>query len=233
MILTAHQPLYLPWLGLIHKVALSDKFCILDGVQFADRDFIHRNKILNTNNEPRWITIPVYKKNHRSIKIRDTKVLGTEWVDIHLQAMVSAYRQHEYFLDYYPEIELILKKVKSSYLIDFTVPLAVFILRQFECFPEISFQSDFVIDYQKSDLILELSRLHSATKYFSGAQGINYLDVNTFRSTGIEIEFQDFRPLPYKQRTTSFHAGLSAIDLLFNAGPDSRMQLFRGNIDLI
>lgn len=233
MIMTAHQPLYLPWLGLIHKVALSDKFCILDGVQFADRDFIHRNRILDSNSQPRWITIPVYKKNHRSIKIRDVKVLGTDWVAVHLQAMTSAYRQCDYFSDYYPEIEFSLKNVKSTFLIDFTVPLALFILKQFECFPEISFQSDFVIDCQKSDLILELSRLHSATKYFSGTQGINYLDVNTFNSIGVEVEFQKFNSVPYQQRGASFHAGLSAIDLLFHSGPDSRNQLFQGNASSI
>src|SRR5258708_4212120 len=38
MILTAHQPVYLPWLGLFHKIALADLFCYFDIAQYQTRD---------------------------------------------------------------------------------------------------------------------------------------------------------------------------------------------------
>lgn len=47
MILTAHQPVYLPWLGLFHKIALSDVYCFFDDVQYLRRDWNNRNKIKN------------------------------------------------------------------------------------------------------------------------------------------------------------------------------------------
>jgi hypothetical protein len=46
MILTAHQPSYLPWLGLIHKIALADRFVSFDQVQYVPKDWISRNQIL-------------------------------------------------------------------------------------------------------------------------------------------------------------------------------------------
>ena len=42
MILTAHQPVYLPWLGLFHKIALSDKFVYFDQVQYLPKDWMNR-----------------------------------------------------------------------------------------------------------------------------------------------------------------------------------------------
>ena len=45
MILTAHQPVYLPWLGLFHKIALADLFISFDQVQYQPKDWNNRNKI--------------------------------------------------------------------------------------------------------------------------------------------------------------------------------------------
>ena len=43
MIISAHQLAYNPWLGLIHKVLLSDIFVVMDDVQYEKNSFINRN----------------------------------------------------------------------------------------------------------------------------------------------------------------------------------------------
>ena len=43
-LISGHQPAYLPWLGLIHKVMVADEFVFMDDVQFIGNDFIHRNR---------------------------------------------------------------------------------------------------------------------------------------------------------------------------------------------
>ena len=45
MIVSIHQPAYLPWLGYLHRIALSDRFLFLDTVQFQKGSFQNRNKI--------------------------------------------------------------------------------------------------------------------------------------------------------------------------------------------
>ena len=57
MIVTAHQPAYLPWLGLLHKAALSDVFVLVDNVQFEKDSFINRNKLRSPEGW-RWLTVP-------------------------------------------------------------------------------------------------------------------------------------------------------------------------------
>ena len=44
-ICSAHQPAFLPWLGLIHKIIVSDIFVFMDIAKFGKRAFMHRNKI--------------------------------------------------------------------------------------------------------------------------------------------------------------------------------------------
>ena len=62
MILTAHQPVYMPWLGLFHKIALADQYCIFDIAQYQTKDFNNRNKI-KTNNNAEEIKIEVKKSS--------------------------------------------------------------------------------------------------------------------------------------------------------------------------
>ena len=45
MIVSVHQPQYLPWLGYFDKIAKSDVFVFLDNVQYKRREFQNRNKI--------------------------------------------------------------------------------------------------------------------------------------------------------------------------------------------
>ena len=73
MILTAHQPVYIPWLGLFHKIALSDKFVFFDEVQYLPRDWMNRNKI-KTAAGATWLTVPVFKKGHREKKTSEIEI---------------------------------------------------------------------------------------------------------------------------------------------------------------
>ena len=68
LILTAHQPVYLPWLGLFHKIALADSFVWFDDVQYQKKDWNNRNKI-KTQNGPIWLIVPVLSKNHFEKKV--------------------------------------------------------------------------------------------------------------------------------------------------------------------
>ena len=45
LILVAHQPEFLPWLGFISKASMGDAFFILDTVQFRKEGAANRNKI--------------------------------------------------------------------------------------------------------------------------------------------------------------------------------------------
>ena len=61
MILTIHQPEYLPWMGFFTKLLYADVYVALDTVQYRHKHFQNRNRIMTANGE-RWLTVPVHKR---------------------------------------------------------------------------------------------------------------------------------------------------------------------------
>ena len=97
MILTAHQPVYLPWLGLFHKIAISDTYVYFDNVQYLPKDWMNRNKI-KTNNDEIWLTVPVLRKGYRDLRTSEIKINNsTDWQKKHLRSISLNYNM-EYII---------------------------------------------------------------------------------------------------------------------------------------
>ena len=61
MIVTIHQPQYLPWLGYFDKINRADIIVLLDNVQYKKNEWQNRNHI-KTANGWQWVTVPVKYK---------------------------------------------------------------------------------------------------------------------------------------------------------------------------
>ena len=109
MILTAHQPVYLPWLGLFHKIAVADLFCYFDIVQYQTKDYNNRNKIKIHTGEI-WLSVPVESKDHFGKRVGDIRILQNGWQRKHIKSIQHAYQKSLYFRDYIAELESILLK---------------------------------------------------------------------------------------------------------------------------
>jgi len=105
MILTAHQPVYLPWLGLFHKIALAEKFVFFNEVQYLPKDWMNRNKIKTPSGEI-WLTVPVLRKGHRGMKTSEIKINNDiDWKRKHLNSIRLNYKKSLYFKKYFPFTE--------------------------------------------------------------------------------------------------------------------------------
>src|SRR5438477_13189772 len=122
MILTAHQPVYLPWLGLFHKILLSDLFCVFDIVQYQKRDYNNRNKI-KTMCGAKWLSVPVKSKNHFQTKLCDVKIINGNWGRKHARAIEINYGKAPYFRDYFESITKFLVSEKYKFLTDLTTDM--------------------------------------------------------------------------------------------------------------
>ena len=71
MLVSIHQPHYLPWLRYLDKIARSDLFILLDDVQYEKNGFQNRNKI-KTAQGWAYLTVPVQKPTRRTI--RETEI---------------------------------------------------------------------------------------------------------------------------------------------------------------
>lgn len=228
MILTAHQPVYIPWLGLFHKIALADMFCIFDIAQYQTKDYNNRNKI-KTNTGPIWLSVPVESKDHFQKKLCDIRVINNGWNRKHLKSIQLAYQKAPYYKEY---IEPVARILQSDYA--FLTDLNTDILRCFLAALGMSVPvvkaSDYDFAGAKSDLVLDMCVKLKANQYIFGAQGRNYADVQSFQSQGIGVTFQDYVHPVYRQLHGEFVPYMSLLDLLFNEGPASYSIMMSGNI---
>ncbi len=215
MILSAHQPAYLPWLGYFEKIQRSDIFIYLDTVQFEKNSFINRNKI-KTPQGGQWLTIPVKIKGHTNATLIDTEVDDAQpWRTKQLKSIEMNYRKAPNFAECYPKLVALLS-IPVTNLAELCWQQLKFWLAEFEIDTKLIRSSDLSITSKKSDLVLDLCKHFNADHYLSGALGRDYLDENDFTATGITVEYQDFSHPIYPQRWGDFTPYMCIIDYWMN-----------------
>jgi hypothetical protein len=231
MILTAHQPVYLPWLGLFHKISLADTFCFFDDVQYEPRGWNNRNYIKGNNNEKVLLSVPVFSKGHRDKSYLEIQINNTiNWQKKHWRSIETAYKKSPYFDCYVEEL-------KSFYcqewklLVDLNFAMLKFFLKALNLDVEVVCMSDSKFDGTKSALVLDMCKKLGASKYVFGALGADYADVGCFKDANIDIEFQKYSHPVYDQASNIFTPNLSVIDLLFNHGEKALDIITRGAFD--
>ena len=227
MIISVHQPQYLPWLGYFDKIARSDLFVFLDNVQYKEREFQNRNKI-RTQLGWMWLTVPVISKGEGRQNISEVKIDNQiTWQRKHLGSIKTAYSTAAYFKDYYPVLEEILSR-EWLYLKDLNLEIIRFVFKELAIITPIDFESKLNIKTMSSQRIIDICKELNANTYLSGAGGRDYLQPELFAQENINILFHDFKHPVYKQCYEPFMANMSIIDLLFNYGKDSKEILFSG-----
>ena len=218
MMLSAHQPAYLPWLGYLDKIASSDVFVFLDDVQFEKSSFINRNRI-KTLQGAQWLTVPVRMKGHMNATLLDIGMDNSQpWRRKHLAAVALNYRKARFFDYAYPRLEALLGAATQN-LADFCWEQLRFWMVEFGIATRLVRQSQTPVEGTKSELVLNLCRQQGADAYLSGRLGRDYLDLASFEAHGIEVRFQHFNPQPYPQLWGAFEPGLSVLDYWMNCGP--------------
>jgi hypothetical protein len=228
MILTAHQPVYLPWLGLFHKIALADLFCYFDIAQYQTKDFNNRNKI-KTHSGEIWLSVPVESKNHFGKSVGEIRIVQDGWQRKHFKSISMAYQRAPYFRDYIGQFEDVLTAQSFETLAALNLAILQLLMRNLEISTPIVKASEYAFQGVKSELVLDMCLQLKAGVYVFGAQGRDYADVERFRAAGVEPYFQDYRHPQYRQLHGEFKPYMSVIDLLFNEGPRSRDIVMSGN----
>lgn len=220
MILTAHQPVYLPWLGFFNKIASADLFCYFDIVQYQKKDYNNRNKI-KTNTGALWLSVPVESKDHFEKNVGTIKILQDGWQKKHIKTIELQYKKAPYFKKYFDQIAQTLTEHSTGSLGELNLAM----LRQFNEILGIKTPIVIASEYDfkgiKSDLVLDMCKTLGAKKYIFGIQGENYADVDSFVAEGISPIFQNYRHPVYPQLHGEFTPNLSVIDLIFNVGERS------------
>ncbi len=225
-----HQPQYIPWLPYFLKVAESDVFVLLDSVEFQKNGLQNRNQ-LKTAAGPLWLTVPVKQKLGQ--RICDVVIdAGSDWRRKHWLTIQQNYRRAPAFERYADELAGLLAREWTS-LNDLNIEMFRTMMRWLGIDRPVRRSSEMQSRGQGSELIVNLCREAGATTYVSGAGGRAYLDEAAFTQAGVELVYREpVVPAPYPQQhpATGFAAGLSALDIILNCGPEWRTFLPAGGV---
>ncbi|HEY9746184.1 MAG TPA: WbqC family protein [Oculatellaceae cyanobacterium] len=216
MIVSVHQPAYLPWLGYFDKIIRSDVFVYLDTVQFEKNSFINRNRI-KTVQGVAWLTVPVKIKGHFDKTLQEIEIDNTQdWKKKHLRSIYFNYKKAPRFEVCYPKLEALYAK---DYLLlsELCWEHLRFWLRELKINTTLVRASELPVSGKGSDLILSLCQHLGAKTYISGCLGRNYLQQKDFHDAGIAVEYQDYRCFPYPQLWGGFLSHLCIVDFWMNS----------------
>ena len=229
MILTAHQPVYLPWLGLFHKIALAETFVYFDQVQYLPKDWMNRNKI-RTKSGSIWLTVPVLRKGYRDLKTSEIEINNSiDWQKKHLRSISLNYKKSPYFENYIPFFEDVYSR-KWKFLGELNEYMLKWFLDELGIKVNFLNANDFKFQGEKSSLILNMCKDLNASTYIFGMLGKDYADVQEFEKNNIGLIFQNYNHPKYSQLYREFISHMSVIDLLFNHGPKSLEIILSNNI---
>jgi hypothetical protein len=236
MIVGIHQPHFLPWLGYLHRMAQVDAFVVLDHVQFERRNYQNRTMI-RMNDEPRWLTVPVMQRSQKERivdKEVDNRLEGPKWwSSTHFLTLRHAYRQAAFFDTYAPPLRQLFE-TRYARLVDLNQATLDLLREAFGIRTPLLKSSELGVEGARGDLILNICRAVGADTLLAGMGGSrSYLDAQAFARAGVSIKYHDFKHPEYAQcGEAPFIKGLSAIDMLFNCGPQSRDLLFNRPAEL-
>ena len=226
MIISVHQPQYLPWLGYFDKIKRADIFILLDNVQFKKNEWQNRNRI-KTANGLQWLTVPVMYKFPQLINEVEINN-GDKWQHRQRQAIISNYKKAQcwsFLEEFFEEIfsskwqyisQLNIHVVKKlAGLLGIKTP--IYIVSELGKFPE-----------DPDERLIALTKHFDGDTYLAGGGGKGYMDTAKYTQNGVKVVFQEYEHPVYNQLFGDFEPFMSVIDLLYNHGEKS-LEILRGN----
>ncbi len=229
MIVGAHQPSYLPWLGYLDKLAKSDVFVVMDDLQYESQNFQNRNR-LKLNHGPQWVTVPLVR-GAQTDRVMDKRIENAgrggrhHWQHRTWGTLETHYGRSPWFTRYAPDLEDVYSR-RWDWLLDLDLHLLDLARKWLAITRPIVRASTFALRGAKTDRIIDLCEKLGASVYLSGRGGsTGYLDTDALARAGIATMWQQFAHPVYPQRYAGlgFVSHLGFLDLLLNCGPDAAM----------
>lgn len=171
MIVTIHQPNFIPWYPFFEKIQQADIFILLGHCQFEKNGFQNRFYLENF-----WNTLGV-KKGLENIV--DKKYINPSFDWMKLKKRLYKYSDILSELDEYISEDLYI--TNKLIIQHFIKKLNI----------DTQFVEDFPLDLNSTERLVALCKHYGATKYLAGQGGKNYLDESLFEQEGIQVVYQE------------------------------------------
>ncbi len=223
------QSNYIPWKGYFESIKNVDVFVVYDDMQYTKRDWRNRN-LIKTEQGLKWLTIPVEVKGKYFQKINETKIAEKKWNIDHWNIIKQNYKNSTHFKEISEWLEPLYKMCSYDFLTDVNLHFINGINEFLGIKTEIRFSSEFVLDDEKTQRLVNICKELNISTYYSGPAAKAYMDIDKFNSENIQVQYWDYRDYPlYKQLHGDFEHGVSIIDLLMNEGANFN-QFFKNSL---
>jgi hypothetical protein len=212
------QPYFFPYIGYWQLIHAVDCFVIYDDVNYIKGGWINRNRIL-INNIPTYITIPLHQSSPYKSICNTFLQPSFVWRDKLLKMIENTYRRSPYFSDIFAVIEKIIR-CETDNLADFlahqlqVLSVLMGIKTEF-ILTSRTYKNDFLSGQER---VIDICKHENASVYINAIGGKTLYDSNIFSEEGINLNFIEMCPLPYKQKSNEFIPYLSIIDALMEVG---------------
>ncbi len=208
MMLSGHQPVYLPGIQLFNKITLSDCFMFTGRCQYSHKSWQKRNYI-----KTGMLSMPI---SSLGLSINETVIGGGVWRKKHIKSLELAYGKSEFFEDYFPEVKEIIEYPWNG-----LASLNECLIELFMDWLDIMVPTycDTWVEGHKTDMLISMCRVVGADQYLSNEGARAYVDEVKMAEAGITHHWQKFTPPDYGQSKNINDGQLSVLDLLFMKGP--------------
>lgn len=216
MKLAIMQPYIFPYIGYFQLIYAVDKFVFLDDVNFINRGWINRNRIL-VNGNSHTFTVPLKNASQNRL-INNILILENEWQDQLIKTIEFAYKKAPQF----QYVFTLLKDVIYSSVTD----IATLAKKSIEAvYSYLQITTKLVSSstkYDNKDLksesrIIDIAVRENASEYINPTGGIELYNKQNFLQKGIQLHFLKTKEINYKQFNNQFIPFLSVIDvMMFN-----------------
>lgn len=225
MICSIHQPNYIPYIWLFHKIKQSDIFVFYDTAQYTKGDYHNRNTI-KWSNGGILLSLPVNVRLGQSIKETtfDSRILQK-----HLKTIKESYKKAQFFKENEAFLEEIYSYDKNN-LSEFNIHTIIQISKRLWLQTKFLVLSELIenLTSQSTDALVDVCNLVGADKYISWAGWRSYIEENKFENALIKLHYQDFHHPTYTQLWGDFIPYMSVLDLLLNEGVDRSYEIIGG-----
>ena len=231
MKLTAHQPCYMPWPGLIAKIISSDEFVSYDHVQYQPKSFNNRN-FIRRGNDDILLTVPVIKSGFLTKKYKDIIINDDgNWRAKHIKTIELAYKKFDFWHDYSESLFGIISNKNITTLVELNNEILKWILGILEIKRTIQSSDALGLNESKSAGVLEMCLKKECKEYLFGEQGKDYCDRPSFLEAGVVAKFQEFKfkEIPGWQ---NYERPVSIISLLFEYGIETKRMIMAAHTEL-
>jgi len=232
MKLAIMQPYFFPYIGYWQLIHAVDRFVIYDDVNYINRGWVNRNRIL-INGNPTFITVPLHQVSQNKL-ICDTFLDPSPiWKNKLVKMVEMTYRRAPYFQEVFPAIEKQIRFEANN--------LSDYLANQLQAVAAaLDIPTQFILTsrcYKNSDLsgqdrVLDICAKEGAVTYVNPQGGMALYDRAKFEKRGVELKFLIPLQSEYKQFGPVHLPWLSIIDvMMFNS--KSQLSILLSRYELV